>query len=115
MSKTQILVIGRHPAILETVLRLINQHEPWEAVGATDDEQAIELFQQRRFDLVILGGGISDEQERKFVRLFPLLQPHIKIVQHFGGGSGLLFNEIQAALEDNRAGNFQLIDAPFGK
>ena len=41
--------------------------------------------------------------------------PQIKIIQHFGGGSGLLSNEIEAALTDNESGNFNVIDNPFQK
>ena len=44
MNKVEILVIGRNPQIMETVLRLINQNENWNAVGALADEDAIELF-----------------------------------------------------------------------
>lgn len=32
--KTQILVIGRHEEILQTVLRLINKNDNWEAKGS---------------------------------------------------------------------------------
>ena len=96
--KTQILVIGRHVEIMHTVLRLINQNENWEAKGALEDAEAYSVFISQHFDLVLLGGGIASEDEQKFKEVFTQQQPHIKIIQHFGGGSGLLFSEIYHAL-----------------
>jgi DNA-binding NarL/FixJ family response regulator len=98
MHKIQILVIGRHPQIMETVLRLINQNENWNAVAALTDEEAIEKFHQHSFQLVLLGGGIEEASEKKLRSLFSFQQPEIIIIQHYGGGGGLLTNEITEAL-----------------
>ena len=113
MQKIQILVICHHEEILQTILRLINNSERWEAVGTADDEKAVELFHQHPFDLILLGSGISEEAEKKLRKIFTHQNPQIKIIQHFGGGSGLLSNEIEAALADNSNGNFNVIDNPF--
>jgi hypothetical protein len=102
MEKTEILVTGRQPQIMDTVLRLINQHSSWNATGALSDEAAIELFQQRAFRLVLLCSGISEESEKKLRALFSFQNPDIIIVQHYGGGSGLLFTKIQDALQKNK-------------
>lgn len=113
MNKIQILVIGHNQDILQTVLRLINENKKWEAVGTTNDEKAIELFHHHNFDLVILGGGISEQDEQKLRAVFTKQNPDISIIQHFGGGSGLLENEIRSAMEHNAEGNFNVIDNPF--
>jgi DNA-binding NtrC family response regulator len=115
MQKIQILVICMHEEILQTILRLINNNENWNAAGTSNIENAIEFFHQHAFDLVLLGSGISDEGENKIKKIFTLQNPQIKIIQHFGGGSGLLSNEIFAALSDNKGGNFNVIDNPFEK
>ena len=99
MRKIEILVVGRHPQIMETVLRLINQNENWSAVGALTDEEAIEKFHQHTFQMVLLGGGIEEAGERKLRSLFTFHDPGIIIIQHYGGGSGLLSNEIMEALD----------------
>jgi DNA-binding NtrC family response regulator len=104
-----------HEEILQTILRLINNNENWNATGTSNVENAIELFHQHAFDLVLLGSGISDEEENKIRKIFMHQNPQIKIIQHFGGGSGLLSNEIQAALDNNESGNFNVIDNPFEK
>lgn len=60
--------------------------------------------------MVILGGGIEPESELKLRRIFSILKPAVKIIQHWGGGSGLLSNEIRSALDENKAGNFYIVD-----
>jgi hypothetical protein len=51
------------------------------------------------YKLVLLGGGIEDESEDRLCAAFKALNPEIIIVQHYGGGSGLLTAEIYQALE----------------
>ncbi|MFT3682573.1 MAG: hypothetical protein QM791_20120 [Ferruginibacter sp.] len=99
MTKTEILIVGRHPQIMETVLRLVNNNGEWNGTMALTDEAAIELFQQRDFEIVLLCSGIAEESERKLRSLFTYQEPGIIIIQHFGGGSGLLNNEILEALD----------------
>jgi hypothetical protein len=93
-----ILVIGRHLEILKTVLRLINSQPEWSAEGALSDEEAKVKFKNGSFDLVLIGGGVEDESEKKLSSLFKEHRPSIKIIRHYGGGSGLLFNEIEEAI-----------------
>ncbi len=111
--KLQILVIGKQEEILQTVVRLIDNNINWKATGTTQDETAIELFHQHHYDLVLLGGGLTVESELKLRKIFMLQNSDIKIIQHWGGGSGLLANEITAALNNNQEGNFNIIDNPF--
>jgi hypothetical protein len=100
MEKTNILYIGRHPEIMETVVRLINKNETWNGLGTADDDMAMALFTNMDFQLVLLGCGINEEDELKLRNFFSAVNPNTKIVQHYGGGSGLLYNEITAALYD---------------
>ena len=113
LNSIQVLVIGRHAEIMETVLKLINNTPDWEAAGSLSDEEAIELFQQRRFDLVLIGAGVEPESEAKLRAIFTFQNPLIRIVRHFGGGSGLLFAEIRAALTAQKEGKYALLDNPF--
>ena len=114
LNQIQVLVIGRHKEIMETVLRLINSTPDWEAVGALEDEAAIELFQLRRFDLVLIGGGLEPESEAKLRAIFRFQNPLVRIIQHFGGAGRDLFADIRTALEVQREGHVSLLDNPFG-
>jgi hypothetical protein len=98
MSKTQILVIGRNEPILQTVVRLINNNPGWYATGAITNQEALKVFTTQPCQLVLLGGGISPHDEALLRANFTAQNPDIIIVQHYGGGSGLLTAEIYGAL-----------------
>jgi len=100
MGTIHILYIGRHLEILETVIRLINANEKWNGVGVTNDEEAKEIFLRKDFSLILLGSGIQEESEAELCIFFRNQNPNISIVQHYGGGSGLLKSEILVALEN---------------
>jgi len=100
MEKIEILVVGRKPEIVQTVVRLINNNPAWNATAALTDLDAISLFQSRFFTLVLFGGGIEPGSDTMLRRAFVSHQPGITIIQHYGGGSGLLATEINMALEE---------------
>lgn len=99
MDKLNILVIGRHYEIMETVVRLLNSQPGWYAEGALNDREALEKFSQTAFECVLIGGGVEEASERQLTSEIKKLRPQTRVIRHFGGGSGLLFNEIQMALE----------------
>jgi len=101
MKEVEILAVGAHKEILKTVLRLINANEDWNASGAGNEKEAVDLFKQKEFDLVLFGAGIPDEKELK--KKLQSLNPDIICVDHYGGGSGLLKCEIlQGLAEKNK-------------
>lgn len=98
MSKAQILVIGRNPEILSVVERLINNNPKWHATACLTDGEAIDACERQSFDLVLIGGGVEDQEEAHLRDEIGKRWPGTKIVQHYGGGSGLLATEINMAL-----------------
>jgi DNA-binding NtrC family response regulator len=102
METKNILYIGRHVEILAIVVRLINSNENWNGVGVMNDDEAKEIFCQKEFSLVLLGSGIQEESEAELCAFFKNKNPNISIVQHYGGGSGLLKSEILVALGNNK-------------
>lgn len=113
MKKVEILVFGKHSDILQVVLRLINANPNWQAEGTMEAEEVIEKCQLNAYDLLLLGGGIAQEEENKIRAMLGKLRPELKIIQHFGGGSGLLSNEIRAAIENINVNEFKIIDNIF--
>lgn len=97
-ERINILVIGRHPEIMETVLRLIHQ-QGWHAAGVLTDTEAIDAFKSHTFDLVLMGGGVEEQSETQLRQQFERMHPGIKVIRHYGGGSGLLFAEVREALK----------------
>lgn len=98
MDKIEILVIGRNLEILQTVVRLINKNQDWNATGVVTDDEAIATFNLKPFKLILLGGGIDKRSEDNLCATFNSKNPDIIIVQHYGGGSGLLYSEIYPIL-----------------
>lgn len=98
MSKIQILVIGRHPEIMSTIIRLINNKPEWKCTGVLTDEEAVTAFDDEPFDMVLIGAGVTPEEKQKLCDAFNAQKPDVPVIQHYGGGSGLLFAEIYQAL-----------------
>jgi len=98
MKEIQILVLSSHEEILKTVLRLIHSQPGWEAKGVHSSEEALNLCKQNLFDLILIGSGISDQETWDFKKEVSKINPSLPIIQHYGGGSGLLFGEISQAL-----------------
>lgn len=98
-----ILAIGRNAEILQVVYRLINAHEGWTAAIALTDEEAEDLLglpageaaiSRGQYDIVLLCAGISKEEEAMWKDRLAPLAPGTILIRHYGGGSGLLENEI---------------------
>lgn len=98
MKKVKILYVGRHAEIMEIVVRLINKNEDWMGIGVLTDEEAFAASAQNNFDILLLGCGISEDEEAILRAFFREQNPAVTIIQHYGGGSGLLSNEIMEAL-----------------
>jgi len=98
MSNVNILVIGRNKQILNTLVGLVNKMENCTAFLADTDESAITIFKENHIQLVLLSSGISQDSENFIRTNFLKMNNATKIIQHYGGGSGLLYNEIMEAL-----------------
>ena len=98
MSKINILAVASHPEILETIIRLINQHELWHGIPAGSLEEAEEVLRLNSVDLVLLGVGVDEKTGERITSLCQTIDPRIVCLRHFGGGSGLLYSEIRHAL-----------------
>jgi hypothetical protein len=99
----KILVIGTDPAILATVLRLLNNFKAtrYLATGADSPQAAQQLFATQDFDLVLVTNGIGSGQTKELAAWFRSAKPGIPVIQHYGGGSGLLFGELNYSLAPN--------------
>ena len=98
-NRLEILAVGRDEAILQVVQRLINSHENWIATIVSTDEQALAAFEQKRFPIVLVSAGVTEEEEEALNQSLSLLDPSVTVIRHYGGGSGLLENEVRAILD----------------
>ena len=102
MKKIEFLIIGKNQPILETLTRLVNANEEWHGEGFSEELQAKDYFSKNTLDIVLFSSGINEDSERDLRSFFVSEQPEIEIIQHYGGGSGLLKCEILEALEQRR-------------
>ncbi|RKR82996.1 hypothetical protein BDD43_3196 [Mucilaginibacter gracilis] len=98
MDTAKILVIGNHPEIMQIILRLINNKPEWNGTGAFTCDEAIAMLTEQPFQMVLMGAGIREEENNRLCKFVSTNMPNIPVVQHYGGGSGLLFAEIYEAL-----------------
>ena len=89
-----ILAVCREKAILEVIERLINAHPGWSAGTALTPEDAEHLFKNQPFSIVLVGAGISPNEEKMLRQRLSEIDPAVTVTRHYGGGSGLLENEI---------------------
>ena len=102
MEKIQILSIGRDPVLLQKLSGFINENPKWESTATVDDEVAIEIFHQRKFNIIIFIDNIEEASQKKLTSLFTFNDPEIIFIRHQGDSTGLLVGEIQEALEKRR-------------
>ncbi|MEO6134090.1 MAG: hypothetical protein ABIP35_02990 [Ginsengibacter sp.] len=101
MEKIQILGIGRDPVVLQKLLRFINENPGWEGTGTIDDRSAVEIFGQRKYDIIVFVDSLTTESENSLRSVFSENRPDIIFIKHYGDSTGLLVHEIQEALNTN--------------
>lgn len=94
MKTLEFLILGKNEAILTILLRLVNANENWNAVGFNDENTAQDYFLKNKIDMVLLSAAIEDHVEKEFTSFCLKHQPEVEVIEHFGGGSGLLQSEI---------------------
>lgn len=98
-KQLHLLAIGRNPEIMTVMQRLLNAPDNWTGLAVTTDEAAKAAFEKETFDIVLICAGVSSEEEVILTGYFKQRSPDVIVQRHYGGGSGLLKNEILHALE----------------
>ncbi|MCF6407847.1 hypothetical protein L3C95_33480 [Chitinophaga filiformis] len=99
-TQLRILAIGRNAEIMTVMQRLLNAPDNWTGLTVTTDEAAKAAFEKETFDIVLICAGVSPEEEAALKAWFKQHSPAVIVKRHYGGGSGLLKNEILHALEN---------------
>ncbi|MBE9600868.1 hypothetical protein [Pedobacter sp. MC2016-24] len=94
-----VLYIGRNPDITKTMFRLLNARSEWSGIVTSSDAEALAICKNQSIDLVLLGNGIDAAEEQILRAGLIEIRPALKIIQHYGGGSGLLYSEILSATQ----------------
>jgi hypothetical protein len=100
MKKLNFIIFGKNKPILDIVVRLLNENDGWSAIGFIDENEAFTNANLLHFDILLLSCGIEDVSEQIIRERVKKINSKIIIIQHYGGGSGLLKNEILLALSE---------------
>ena len=95
-----ILAVGYHQEIMQVLKRLMNNHAGWKGTIALSMPEALDMLHTQQFDALLLCAGVSDEDEQALQHVLTTKQADTKLIRHYGGGSGLLENEIRTAFEN---------------
>ena len=93
-----IISFVKNREILPVLDRLVNKEEGWEGVRAADLETAREHLRNGRFDVILLGAGTGDEERAELRKVIDETEQQTIMIDHYGGGSGLLYAEVMEAL-----------------
>ncbi|MEM7549885.1 MAG: hypothetical protein AAF363_09425 [Bacteroidota bacterium] len=95
----KILAITTNKDIQIVLERLIN--EQWEGVVVSSLNECMNELQNGQYAILLIGSGLEETEELKLEEYVRTNGSGLKIVKHYGGGSGLLTAEIHQALEDH--------------
>lgn len=102
MEKIQILAIGRDALLTQKLSSFINETQEWESTATTDDESAVELFHQRKYDIVLLINDMEGLSVNKFRSIFSFNNPDLIFIKHVGDSTEILADEINEALKKRK-------------
>ncbi|MBV8325074.1 hypothetical protein [Chryseobacterium sp.] len=102
MKTLHFLVIGKNQEILEVLKRIIENNEGWTAEIQSDENFCYEYIKNNKVDIVLLSSGLEDDFERDIKVFCADLDTDVKVIDHYGGGSGLLKNEVYSLFPNLR-------------
>ena len=79
LTEKRILVIGRHANLMSRVLEMLRLHG-YDVVGKQENEEAIAAFQNEKFGVVVIGGGVDSESRILLKETFIRINPSIRII-----------------------------------
>lgn len=96
MKTLQFLVIGKNQEILDTLKRIIENTEGWKAEIQSDETLCYDYIREHKTDIVLLSSGLEEQFEKDIKVFCENSDQEVKVIDHYGGGSGLLKNEVYA-------------------
>lgn len=81
--------------ITNVVIRLLHAMEGYSGVANNSINEMLTSLRENKYDFLLIGAGFDEEQENTIRKKAQEINPKIKILNHFGGGSGLLKSELE--------------------
>lgn len=94
MKELRFLVIGKNEEILHTLKRVIEKNEGWFAETSNNEAFSYEYLDKHNVDILLLSAGLDQTFEHSVKAHIKEKGIPTKVIEHYGGGSGLLKNEV---------------------
>ncbi|WP_312337151.1 hypothetical protein [Sphingobacterium sp.] len=94
MRTLTFIIFGKNEEILLTLKRIIELTPTWNAIIQQDLNACKQQLLDEPVDVLLLSSGLSIEDEREITDHLSRLTYPIGLIKHYGGGSGLLKNEV---------------------
>ncbi|WDT67199.1 hypothetical protein [Cloacibacterium sp. TD35] len=85
------LVCGLNDEILIVLKRLLEK-EQWHVTIAKEETEAIQFISEKKIDILFLSSGLTQKTEENLKAAAENFK--VKVIEHYGGGSGLLKTEV---------------------
>ena len=89
-----VLIAAKDPEITKVIDRLVNSYEGFRGESIHSVAELASILKEKPFHTFLLGAGFTKEQEIQMRAIASSLAPEMKIIEHYGGGSGLLLEEL---------------------
>ncbi|HAR20080.1 MAG TPA: hypothetical protein DCR46_05420 [Cytophagales bacterium] len=97
MEPVKIFVLNIDQETLEKALNFLKS-KSFEADGTTEPENALQAFQQKNYDMVVFGGGISGKTREMLKKEFMHMRPEVEFIEHLSHPSEM-YEEIMDAFK----------------
>lgn len=102
MDKKQILIITNTEKPNAGLAQWVSNNEDYELFFASTDEKAIELSNQRRYDMAVIDNTDAEIKLKKLEAILPILQKEVLLVSHNGESAEDLQRKITAAFNKRK-------------
>jgi len=96
----KVLIAGTNKQVTDVIERLVNEMDGYTGRVTNSNKDLNAILEKHSFDILLLGAGYTREQETEIRSRATKLRPEMKVVEHYGGGSGLLASEIRILFEE---------------
>jgi hypothetical protein len=97
MQTNNILILGRHSIMMQTVISLLLQYGFGNTKGVLTNEEVINELLTRKNHVLVIGGGVDVETRKLIQQVIAENRIQTKIAAHFGNPATLI-DEIKQLL-----------------
>lgn len=99
--KKNLIFFGKNHDILACIERIFSNNDKFNVMLVTKLQDLFIYLNRQFYDGVLLGSGLTEEEEKTVGIWLKQNSPDTRLITHYGGGSGLLMNELLIAFSES--------------